>query len=296
MIRLIRNLCCWILFFFILLFYAELTMRIGGERLTALPFFSLSVMFSAALAVGGERVVRREFRAVRANTKNLSSETMRVWNDVLKGEKDNLLIRIIRPRLFLVRSEELNAFAIGFRTVGVTKGIMELSPETQSSIMRYEIGHLFRGQGVLQLIIWFHLKLLSFVWFFLKLFLIMLIIIIAAFMVRGHGILSIIRSVRIGKRPGDMTERVNRWSMRLLETIVEFFDRSLEPDAVSYIVQKGFGRSLIHCFMYSIGIGPHSEKEKIWFVQWKENHPSMEQQIKRLDKENRKRQRLKCTQ
>ena len=64
-------------------------------------------------------------------------------------------------KIYYIPSDQINAYAFGWRSIGVTDGALNLDTRTVESLIAHEYGHIVNGDSVLNMVMTVNLKALA---------------------------------------------------------------------------------------------------------------------------------------
>lgn len=102
----------------------------------------------------GEYIARAKYRAVKCNPVigNNHEKLFNCYNRVKDKIEERYHITL-GIRIYLIPGEEMNAYCFGSRSIGVTEGALSLDNKTVEAIIAHELGHVFNGDSILNMII-----------------------------------------------------------------------------------------------------------------------------------------------
>lgn len=116
-------------------------------------FVALAALIYAAGI--GEYIARIKYRAIQCNPV-LGSKHEKLFNcyQRVKGKIEEEGYRVpSNIKVCLIPGEEMNAYCFGARSIGVTEGALNLDNKTVEAIIAHELGHLFNGDSILNMIL-----------------------------------------------------------------------------------------------------------------------------------------------
>ncbi len=117
----------------------------------SIVIYAIGVVIS--LSPVGEWILRKMNHCKKFDDEKAEERVNKIFSEVLSRAKE------INPSipdditLYYIDEEEVNAFATGRKTIGVTKGALELSDEQLKGILGHEIGHLANHDTDLTLVV-----------------------------------------------------------------------------------------------------------------------------------------------
>ena len=116
-------------------------------------FVALAALIYAAGI--GEYVARVKCRAILCDPA-LGVKHEKLFNcyQRVKGKVEEKGYRVpSNIKVCLIPGEEMNAYCFGARSIGVTEGALNLDNKTVEAIIAHELGHLFNGDSILNMIL-----------------------------------------------------------------------------------------------------------------------------------------------
>lgn len=116
-------------------------------------FVALAALIYAAGI--GEYVARVKCRAILCDpTLGVKHEKLFNCYQRVKGKVEEEGYRVPpNIKVCLIPGEEMNAYCFGARSIGVTEGTLNLDNKTVEAIIAHELGHLFNGDSILNMIL-----------------------------------------------------------------------------------------------------------------------------------------------
>lgn len=116
-------------------------------------FVALAALIYAAGI--GEYVARVKCRAILCDpTLGVKHEKLFNCYQRVKGRVEEEGYRVpANIKVCLIPGEEMNAYCFGARSIGVTEGTLNLDNKTVEAIIAHELGHLFNGDSILNMIL-----------------------------------------------------------------------------------------------------------------------------------------------
>lgn len=116
-------------------------------------FVALAALIYAAGI--GEYIARVKCRAIQCDPA-LGVKYEKLFNcyQRVKGKIEEEGHRVpSNIKVCLIPGEEMNAYCFGSRSIGVTEGALNLDNKTVEAIIAHEMGHLFNGDSILNMIL-----------------------------------------------------------------------------------------------------------------------------------------------
>ena len=112
-----------------------------------------AVSIGLAISPLGEFLMRALERARKVETKRDKEYLMPLFEEVYEEARKKTPSINKHIKLYITESKDINAFAVGRKTVMLTRGAIDsLSPEELKGIMAHEFGHISSGDSVARVI------------------------------------------------------------------------------------------------------------------------------------------------
>ena len=112
-----------------------------------------AVSIGLAISPLGEFVMRALERARKVETKRDKEYLMPLFEEVYEEARKKTPSLSKRIKLYITESKDINAFAVGRKTVMLTRGAIDsLSPEELKGTMAHEFGHISSGDSIARVI------------------------------------------------------------------------------------------------------------------------------------------------
>lgn len=226
--------------------------------LLGIEIVSLIIAFSPV----GEWLLRLTTRARKIKTNKDKEYLMPLFEEVYKNaiEQKPKISRNIK--LFIDKSKEPNAYAIGSNTIAVTRGAIEtLSEEELKGVMAHEFGHLYNGDTKVELV-----------------------------MIVGNGAISLLLLVfKLFLRVFDrdiffLLIAINAIFTFIIQAFLSIGRRKNEYMADRFAYDIGYGAELIDS-LYLFQELQAEDKRKFW-ERLTSSHPDLENRIAKLENIN----------
>ncbi|MGN0514456.1 MAG: M48 family metalloprotease [Lachnospiraceae bacterium] len=192
-------------------------------------------------------------------------------------------------RLYLIPREEIQAYAYGKSSIGITKGLLETDEFSIASVMGHECGHCFALDSYLKRILFLDITIVLFalsVMGFLGLGLIWFIFIMLCLVGLCGGFLSVYLTGFLGRVIKGIFSGLQRLVLLIYQTALGALSRRMEYRA-DYFVAKtlDMGEELsffLNCFAADNGF-PRTLREIMYA-----SHPATHKRVARIQKQTKK--------
>jgi len=136
----------WFIFYFIMTRDILALMISDKEGCTAMTVYGYLISAVLLLSPLGEHILRFANGIRRLETEKEKDYLLPIFDDVYEEAKKQYPILSKKIELCIIDAMHINAFALGRKTIAVTKGAVEsLSEEELKGFIAHEIGHIFNG-------------------------------------------------------------------------------------------------------------------------------------------------------
>jgi len=133
---------CWAVFYMAFTY----TLLGGGIKILILILSTYTVSIAIALSPLGEALLRIINGVRKLETKKEKIYLIPIFEEVYRQAKETYPSLNKNIRIHIIDSMTINACAIGYKTVAVTKGAVEtLSEEELQGFIAHELGHIYNG-------------------------------------------------------------------------------------------------------------------------------------------------------
>lgn len=255
----------------LVLVYIAVDFLICGSNINSfLPILLIQLGFIAmAVSPVGEAILRALYGG-KALTKREADYLMpiftAVYEDVLrKYPETNKSIK-----LYIENTMSVNAFALGSRTITITRGAVEtLSEDEIKGILAHEFGHLSRGDTLLPLVI-----IVGNVMFLLFMLVVKLVQVVIAIVTASHDVLFLGRFMNL------IASAVIALILFIVQALFLINQRQNEYFADKFAYEIGYGTELKDALygLADVDFGKETMMERI-----KSSHPNIRNRINRLE-------------
>ena len=140
--RISKNNIIFISLMIIIYILLDFLMKFRGTELIQLIVFQL-VLIVIAISPVGEAVLRFIYGMKVIKTNKDKEYLMQLFEEVYETVRENENYNNDRIRIYIDESMAVNAYALGTRTIGITRGVIETLTDNQiKGFFAHEFGHI----------------------------------------------------------------------------------------------------------------------------------------------------------
>jgi len=262
--------------------YFRIAWTIFGGGLDGFIFVSIvyGISLTIALSPIGEIVLRLLENCREPQTDREKSYLLPIFEEVYKSAKEVMPDINKGIKIYIMDAMYVNAFAIGRRTIAVTKGALETFTEDElRGVLAHEFGHMYYGHTkALLLSLIGNLFFSIIVWFFRLVLHIMQVFtnVLSGVSIIALGFSFFTLIARI------LVEITSFIFVNLSQIILALNSRSNEIQADKFAYDIGYGRELIFCMYLLQKISMNAKMSLI--AKAKSSHPHLAYRISQLEK------------
>jgi len=118
----------------------------GGLKILILILGQYTISIATALSPAGEKILQTINGVRKLETKKEKNYLIPIFDSVYKQARKTFPNLNKKIRIHIIDTMTINACAIGYKTVAVTKGAVEtLSEEELQGFIAHELGHIYNG-------------------------------------------------------------------------------------------------------------------------------------------------------
>lgn len=242
----------------------------GSNANSFLPIFIIQLAFIAmAISPIGESILRMLYGG-KALTKREADYLMPIFTSVYEDVLKKYPATNKSIKLYIENTMSVNAFALGSRTITVTRGAMEtLSEDELKGILAHEFGHLSRGDTLLPLVI-----IVGNIMFLLFMLVVKVVQVVIAIVTASHDILFVGRFMNL------IATAVISLILFIVQALFLINQRQNEYFADKFAYEICYGVELKDALygLSEVDFGKESMMERI-----KSSHPNIRNRINRLE-------------
>ncbi len=240
------------------------------------------VSIAIALSPVGEKMLRRKSRAFNIANKQQAEYLNGIFQEVYASAKEVDPAIPDGIKLYISEDQFLNAFALGRRTICITRGLAECDPETIKGVLAHEFGHIAHHDTDNILIVTVGNFLIT--------------TIVTVIQVAADIFGFFIKVVDFGDAEGFLVKvigfleylalKIALWIFMFLWTkigvlLVMKTSRECEYEADAFAARIGYGENLLGFFKTEFPVT--TAKQKGVFAALSDSHPRTELRIERLE-------------